>query len=588
MKNTYLFSLLTCSLLLTQVSCETPEEQPVSESPAEKEKRLAIDELKLMNINYEQFDQKLIDESAKGSVKRMELLLKAGADVHAVDAKGNTPLLLASNRKKNNIRHLELLLAHGADIDVTNEKNESPLIAAIQRENIEAVQFLLGKGAVLNAADEQGKLAVKCIAKCKNVEIIKLFIQLSVEQGDDVLLRSLIDSGVSLASIDCNSLLHEAVLKDKLQIVQIMIDAGVNPCQIIEIEGQKRTLLSVASSDGMKKMLKDKGCIEVISLDDAVELLIRYEIINPYAASKVSERFNFAAEDFKESYIDDSYRKESEKFLYNYRLYKDGQKKISDYDYVLCMYNLWHKGNRSKHLPLECIMSFIVAGSSNEWVVSGKYDGEWHSLDFAALNGHSQIVQALLNKGAKGKNLLQKAVVSKDINTIKVLLNVPGIDVNEGEELRINRKNDIYTEGVSTPLGVAALKGYLDIVKLLLTVPGIDVNKGYARPLQCAAEEGHIEIVKALLDAPGIDVNEGSPSPLRCAVEEGYIEIVKALLDAPGIDLYFNENCFYHHVRSSLDMDVKSDIREAKALLEKARSQKSRSQKARSEKARVR
>ena len=56
----------------------------------------------------------------------------------------------------------------------------------------------------------------------------------------------------------------------------------------------------------------------------------------------------------------------------------------------------------------------------------------------------------------------------------------------------------------------ASKEGNLEVVKLLLAVPGIDVNlegEDGRTPLHKASERGHLEVMKVLLRAPGIDVN---------------------------------------------------------------------------------
>lgn len=98
--------------------------------------------------------------------------------------------------------------------------------------------------------------------------------------------------------------------------------------------------------------------------------------------------------------------------------------------------------------------------------------------------------------------------------------------------------NQKYVYGFrDTPLSFAAARGNPEIVKLLLAVPGIDVNE--SAPLTSAAQNGHTEIVKLLLAAYGIDVNVNNDDepPLWQAAGRGHTEIVKLLLAVPGIDV---------------------------------------------------
>lgn len=539
------------------ISCESQEEKEkrlameefASLSEEEKEKRLAKKELAELGISVLQYDEQLLTSASKGSIKRVNLLLAAGADANAKDMHGNTAIMAAS--AEGNTEIVENLLKKGGNLGAENDKGKNALFFAVENARTEMVKFLLTKNVNIDEKDSNGNTVLHYAISRNNLRIAKLLIQtnampnvkncegvtplyLATRDNNDEAIALLENAGATLGAPD--EVLELAVRQNNVNLARKFFEASsvsTNPAKGGE-------LLKLASSSEMRALLKDAGCIEIISTDEAVQLLLRYEIIDPYAAGVVRERINFAQSEaaFKinpyENYIDDSYRKESEQFLYNYKLCKDGQKKIRDYDFVLSIYFLWHdKGDCKKHLPLECIMAFIAAGSSNNGAISGKYDGKWNSLDYAAWHGHSQIVQALLNAGVKSKNLLQKAVISNDVATVEVLLNVPGIDVNEGDKLRYGMQNSI------TPLEAAAQRGYLEIVKLLLTVPEIDVNKGISgiyigqngTPLKWAAENGHIEVVKALLEVPEIDVNKstGEETPLSVAKEKGHVEIVKLL-----------------------------------------------------------
>ena len=131
-----------------------------------------------------------------------------------------------------------------------------------------------------------------------------------------------------------------------------------------------------------------------------------------------------------------------------------------------------------------------------------------------------------------GTTPLIKAVGKKgDVNIVKVLLAVKGIDVNAATVKRV------------TPLLRASYYGHLGIVKVLLADPRINVNAATVKgvtALMSASLEGHLLVVKALLADPEIDVNAADndgTTALMTASSKGYLEIVKALLAAPRIDV---------------------------------------------------
>ncbi|KAI5245633.1 hypothetical protein E4T42_06686 [Aureobasidium subglaciale] len=129
--------------------------------------------------------------------------------------------------------------------------------------------------------------------------------------------------------------------------------------------------------------------------------------------------------------------------------------------------------------------------------VEGILDDRQTPLQFAAQEGHTRIVQLLIEYGA-------------DINALG------------------------YN---GSALGLAAEKGNEEVVNLLLSRRAlVDGNEGpsWSTPLQAACGKGHFGIAKALLDA-GADVNaldepRLSPSPLRYACQIERDDIAHLLL----------------------------------------------------------
>jgi len=123
-------------------------------------------------------------------------------------------------------------------------------------------------------------------------------------------------------------------------------------------------------------------------------------------------------------------------------------------------------------------------------------------LSWAARNGHTEVVKALLSDGR--------------------------VDPNRQDN------------GGLTPLSWAAENGHTEVVKILLsdgrTDPDRQDNDGIT-PLSCAAGNGHTEIVKILLSDGRVNPDRqdnGGQTPLSLAAKNGYTEVVKILLsDGP-------------------------------------------------------
>lgn len=97
--------------------------------------------------------------------KDVKWLLNCGADVHARDANGMTPLCYAVTRKK--LHMVETLLRHGSDPNVFNSFGDTPLLMAMRCEDFHA-GFLLRKfGARYDVRDENGNTLLHAAVRTK-------------------------------------------------------------------------------------------------------------------------------------------------------------------------------------------------------------------------------------------------------------------------------------------------------------------------------------------------------------------------------------------------------------------------------------
>ncbi|XP_034733288.1 ankyrin repeat and SAM domain-containing protein 1A-like isoform X8 [Etheostoma cragini] len=191
-------------------------------------------------------------------------------------------------------------------------------------------------------------------------------------------------------------------------------------------------------------------------------------------------------------------------------------------------------GHGASSHPLSSLLS-IWRGPNVNCVDSTGYS----PLHHAALNGHSEVVEALLRNEAltniadnKGCYPLHLAAWKGDEHIVKLL-------IHQGpSHPKLNEKNNDN----ETPLHCAAQYGHTRVVRLLLeelTDPTMRNNK-FETPLDLAALYGRLEVVKLLLCAhPNLlSCNTKKHTPLHLASRNGHLSVVEVLLDA-GMDINY-------------------------------------------------
>ncbi|XP_075955861.1 ankyrin repeat and SAM domain-containing protein 1A isoform X7 [Anarhichas minor] len=191
-------------------------------------------------------------------------------------------------------------------------------------------------------------------------------------------------------------------------------------------------------------------------------------------------------------------------------------------------------GHGASSHPLSSLLS-IWRGPNVNCVDSTGYS----PLHHAALNGHSEVVEALLRNEAltniadnKGCYPLHLAAWKGDEHIVKLL-------IHQGpSHPRLNEQNNDN----ETPLHCAAQYGHSQVVRLLLeelTDPTMRNNK-FETPLDLAALYGRLEVVKLLLSAhPNLlSCNTKKHTPLHLASRNGHLSVVEVLLDA-GMDINY-------------------------------------------------
>jgi ankyrin repeat protein len=131
----------------------------------------------------------------RGHVETIKTLLEAGAAINAKDNMGKTALMYTQGYMYSSSSSLDAgkcLIAAGASINDVNAKRQTPLMLAAQRNYLEEVKILLEAGAraSVNARDDQGKTALMYVKR---------------QQYNDAsadIIRSLVAAGADVNAID--------------------------------------------------------------------------------------------------------------------------------------------------------------------------------------------------------------------------------------------------------------------------------------------------------------------------------------------------------------------------------------------------
>lgn len=211
-------------------------------------------------------------------------------------------------------------------------------------------------------------------------------------------------------------------------------------------------------------------------------------------------------------------------------------------------------------------------------------DAECHTpLFIAASNGYGIFVKQLLSFGSIdvdmvcGKHDESAFFVAVNKNRVEVAL----------QFILDGRMNPNFLDSSKvTPLVACVSQGLMAMSKMLLLVPGIDVNQGCMgrtghASLSQAVGQGHIELVKLILKHPDVDINRknlNGLSALTTALGSGQLEIAELLMAQKGIDLASDPDGRVHplhfavsqrridFVQQILDADFNVNVRDADGM----------------------
>ncbi|CAG8636920.1 18120_t:CDS:1, partial [Racocetra fulgida] len=159
-----------------------------------------------------------------GYVEVVNTLIKYGANVDAVDHNNQTVLRWAA--ENSYVRIVKTLIEHGANVDAINNHGQTVLHWAAENGNIEVVKALIKHRANVNFINSNSCTALHMAARNGHIEIVKILIK------HDVNINTINDnySSISLvlASENGHTALYRAARNGHMESFKILLEHGAD------------------------------------------------------------------------------------------------------------------------------------------------------------------------------------------------------------------------------------------------------------------------------------------------------------------------------------------------------------------------
>ncbi|XP_049945415.1 inversin-like [Schistocerca serialis cubense] len=145
----------------------------------------------MQGLSEEEKGRRLIQAAEQGSVDKLRLLLKAGADVGAVEEGNRTALHCAAER--GHVEAVRCLIDGGAEVDARTKWQHTPLHLAAICDHTDVVMLLVASHADLNTRDHEGMTPLHWAVDHSNSEVVAALFEAGAdteardERGDTAL-----------------------------------------------------------------------------------------------------------------------------------------------------------------------------------------------------------------------------------------------------------------------------------------------------------------------------------------------------------------------------------------------------------------
>jgi ankyrin repeat protein len=204
-------------------------------------------------------NEDLFEAVADGNLAGVKAALDTGANIEARNGLTATPVMMAIMNTKFDIARE--LLARGADINAAlADEGTTALMLAAGMDDVDAVNFLLDKGADRDKKDNKGYKAISHAISQKIRDLIAVVrknkgLFIAAKDGNLAGVKAALDAGANIDEVgeDGQTSLYIASFFNRIDVVKELLDRGAN----IEAESNGETSLHIASN---------QGCITIVRL----------------------------------------------------------------------------------------------------------------------------------------------------------------------------------------------------------------------------------------------------------------------------------------------------------------------------------
>jgi cytohesin len=512
----------------------------------------------------------LLWAAASGQVEAVQTLLNAGAQVDELGRHNRGPLHWAA-MYHDNVDVIRLLLEVGTEIDGQQFADCMPLHIAILQGREDSVRALLDAGAPVTGLDGDD-LSPLCSAIFHNqsAEIVSLLVDAGAEvnvpygrrrsalrhaiDNDRLdIIEILLEAGVNTEenrNYKKNRPLHEAVEQGRYEVARRLLEFGT---EVNSQENYGETPLDKAREEELQSLLRSYGGLTREELRAAAQAVESEETkaATFLAAIRINDRKivqQFIDEGIS---LDSSPEEEASPLAVSLGLEEDGiiQPEMfellieSGADLNAEAFDDWKTSILSTCVTFgkpEPLSILLEAGADPDLVFR---DDGLTPLHYATKQGRHQMAQMLLDAGADPMPV-DRQEATPLIHAVKS---------GDAEMVQIFIENEVdlefRTEYESTPIEVAAAEGQAEIVRVLIEAGAsfeASDRPPHLSPMLRAAWNGHAEVLRVLIEA-GVDIEAKRPHPdlrgtygkrlcgstaLQSAAIQGQAGAVRVLLEA--------------------------------------------------------